>query len=630
MKDKNKENYNNEAIKYQKDLILDENFDKSKIKKISLFSLIKFCTKMLFYEKSLYIFILIITLFTFGVALFIPFATSSSLVVIVFDFYVLIYISSFLFLLLLRMCQFYFSRKVEDKTVFIVLSNHVSRFKYFITQIVIILFIAWLNIFFSWILINLFYNIFNVFQESEVILRKTTSFLVFSFLITFFLVCLIIFLSVFSNNQTTLVITTLILSFSFIANLPYQFIRAKEKSDVISFSSFGQEQSYRVSNIYESFDFINYVYNNKIKYNYLSNSLANFFINSSIAKDNFSRFDQNGNPNDSVMLRYNYWKSLGLIEEFEDNKNYSLENIQVNNFPGVADFSNNEIWNNNDYYNISFHFKNNFISIDQLKTLINQTNDIDKKNILLDFYNLNQQLIKDIYNFQLDKADLFDDFIKMAFNSNQNLNTSYICSTKNSSNCADFKSSYLISIYKKELLNDLYNGNESATYFALKPNQEQVKKLIKEDLYLPTMLTARVIENYFIDPISTFKTVTNLKVLKSNANWVEFTNRRQLFNIFTYLSPFYSVWTNYTYYSGFSWKDLWFSPYSTSSLNLYDQENLLLPYLVYDLKLDENGIIYNDVYDKKTEPFIFIIIIFIICSSCLVASAFKYNVIDLA
>ncbi|ASP28210.1 ABC transporter permease [Spiroplasma corruscae] len=608
---------------------LDKNSHKL-LKKVGALKLIYFCIKILLYEKSFLIYILIISLFSLSIAFTLPFFNNQALVVKVFDFYILIYISSFLFILILKTSNFFLGRKVEDKTIFIVLSNQISRSKYFITQFIIIILVSWINILFSYTIINILYLAFSEFRTRNVLVLKTATFLWFSFIFSFCLVSLIIFLSTIASSQVSLVITTLILSFSFIANLPLQFLKSKEESENILFSRYSSTQAYNISKLYEAFDLQNYIKNNKIKYNNISYKLNDFLLNSSATKDDFSSFDENGNPSEIVKERFNFWNDLGLISKNNENYKYKLTNIKVSLFPKINDFNNTTYWNSTDNYDISFELKNRFISIDELSNLISSTSNESNKKILSDIYNFTNNIIKQLYNLQKTMVTEFSDFIRYLFIND--IKNSFIINKNKSADTESikqFKASYLISIYKQFFLKDGLSSSNPTEYFVLKDNQEVVDNFIKNDMYFPLMLSARLLEEYLIDPVSIYKISTNFPVIKNEADYYEYLSRRSLFNIFTYLSPFYNIWSNYTLYSGYSYNDFWFSPYSESNIDLTYQENILLPYITYKFVINNNGIIDKESYLNYIDPYIFLIIAVLLSTIVVICSYYKFGKKDL-
>ncbi|AGR41178.1 hypothetical protein [Spiroplasma taiwanense] len=236
------------------------------------------------------------------------FVTQAALIV-AFNFYILLYVSCLLFILILRIVQFFYHNKIEDKIIFITLSNQVSRIKLFISIwiLILIIFVSNFTITFTVInLINLFANSLNV---NYLLLKITTTFLIYGIFCSIFLVNFIIFLIFIFSLQTTTVICTLLLSLTFIANLPMSFQQTNEKNMTINLQKNNGEIQVKLWKLYDSFYLQKYVNEGHIKYNYLSKWINdNFVANNYLVNDFFT---------DDISVHAkridNVWKPLGII-----------------------------------------------------------------------------------------------------------------------------------------------------------------------------------------------------------------------------------------------------------------------------------------------------------------------------
>ncbi|AKU79662.1 hypothetical protein [Spiroplasma turonicum] len=563
---------------------------------ISFFSLLKFSFKLIIFEKSFIILNLVIAIFSIIFSLSLGIINDEKSFVISYDYYILIFISSLMFIVILRILQFYFNRKVEDKTIYIAVSSQVSKSKYFITQWLVVIFFIFINVFISFIFTNLFYIFFNNFLISELVLRKSLTFFWYSFISCIFLANFILFLLLLSTPQMTMIFSTLILSFSFIANLPLKFIKTKEESSssILTFNN-SQEKTwiYTVSDIYEVLNLEKHINDGEIKYKYLSKALNDFLINNDMVKETFSN-------KTNVDIRINsFWKFYNLIKSND-------ESVKIRDTDFISTFYKQDgttpkeldSWNNKKV-SIELWLKNVFIDENSFYNIYLNEEDIDKKNVMEDIINFINDIKKTYMNLQTSFVLLFDDFVFV------DVNKSKLKQVENPETRVDFTDEYLKSVYKRFFK---YSSGPGSLILS---DTKDIESLVTEYLNFPLMIVSRILENYFINYITKFHNITNNYLIK-NDTYNEYKSRRKLFNIFTYLNPFFEMWSNYTYYSGFSNNDIWFNPNSDSKIYLEDQQNIFLPYVQYDLETNEENIIDPKLQYKIIKPFIYIFIQLII------------------
>ncbi|WP_146638041.1 hypothetical protein [Spiroplasma clarkii] len=89
---------------------------------------------------------------------------------------------------------------------------------------------------------------------------------------------------------------------------------------------------------------------------------------------------------------------------------------------------------------------------------------------------------------------------------------------------------------------------------------------------------------------------------------------------------------NYTYYSGFSYDDIWFNLRSTDAINLTEQTNLFLPYKTYTLKLNTTAagqqFIDKQTYNNYFNPLWYVGLQAIILCFTFGVSIYKFNKAD--
>ncbi|ALX70406.1 ABC transporter permease [Spiroplasma turonicum] len=592
---------------------------KKSITNVNCFKIIYFLFKNLLFDKTFIYFNIVTIAFSVLFSIYTSFLKDNSQVAIYFDFYALFFIGVVMFMLIIRINFYFFVRKTEDRTIFVTLSNVVSRlnllFSIYLCGLIIIL----SQVLFSFIFFNLMFSIFHF--DNSLILQKTFTFLWFAPLLLFCLSNFVIFLLIFFNNQVTMTFLTLLLTFTFVANLPLKFIKSSEETTILSFNNIknGKNQLYNVNDIYEALDLQNYINNNMIKFKYLSKFINNFLIspNNSIDKSELSN-DKN------KLLRSNLWTELGLI--VEDNQVAKINDVTFRKL----NYSNNEIpqnWvkdfmsNKNRHYDLTLSFNKRFININELNKLILNEKDDDKKLILNDLYKF-QEFINGYYtNLQSSFYSLFDDFI--FFNDKQSKIDAKPgeCSEQSNDCSADLKVEVLKANYVAMFAN-ISNNNDILFNDSI---SNDLERFVKQTLNYPLMIAIRLLENYFVSYTTTYKKIINSQLDLNNEDYKKYNSTRNIFTYFTIFSPFYGLWSNYTYYSGYSFDDLWFNPYSDSKIDLYSQQNIFMPYVQYNFIIDNDGKILPNTYDYFISPSSYIIFYLIITYIAIACSYWKFK-----
>ncbi|QVK07180.1 ABC transporter permease [Mycoplasma mycoides] len=569
---------------------LDDSLNLIKYKKIPFRKLIKFCLKNLIKERLFSILNILNILASILIGILLGFLKSGEKQVIIFNFYILFFTCCLLFVLILKMIQFFYNKNLEDKTTYIVLTNQVSRTKFFFSQYFLINLIILINIFLSFCFINLAYSIFNSFKYDSFILKMTLVYFLYNLFASFCLINFISMLMFLFSLQTTTIICTLLVSLCFVANIPLSFVKANERSYNIQFLDKNNKvEIFKLTDIYDTFTLNENILNSQIKYPYLSKYIYSYFIKNKFLKDQFS------NP-DNIDLRIKIWKDLGLVNDqkviIKENNLKLFSKPQENN-----KILNN--WNKNDLFNLQLVLNNTFISNQQLNLLIDKTTDINKKRILIDFKNFANEINSFFKtDLQTSKYDLLYDFLFLdnLKNSNYLIKTNDLKSEKYNLNKDDIKS-----IYEYELLGFNSDG------FKFFNSKNLINKLNFNLMYI-----ARILENYFIRYSSSYIMLSTSSVLKDQSDWSAYFNTRKKMRYFSYLNLYNGLWTFYTSNLGFYYNEIWFSPASDSYINLENQKNLFLGYLEYDLELLNNNIINPNTINNYTKPELYLIILLII------------------
>ncbi|QGS52221.1 ABC transporter permease [Spiroplasma tabanidicola] len=676
----------------------------SNVKNISLLSLIRFSFKILFFEKTFLIFIFIANLFSILVAVIFSFMKSGEMMNEVYDFYVIIFINVFMFLIIIRIINFYFVRKKDDKTIFIALSNHISRSKFFIAEYLTMFITIVFSVIFSYIIFNALYFFMHGFKVSEYVFHKTTYFLIFALIIVIALLNFIIFLILILGSQPTLIISTILMSLSFVANIPAKLVQSKYEALNLTINekdSSAIKTVISVKDIYESFNLQNSINTGKIKYKYLAKALNNYLTDFSSENPNDYNLKPNKDLASNLKNRYNnFWdQQLNVIDKTK--KDYKMSGkLSYLNSDMISSKTGN--WKITDQVDVNFSLGSTFKTTQQLQEMIaSEETSIEQKNILNDLLNFNQEIWTKIPNMLSDKSSLFKTYIwlygeelnspkvekfvkgeddkfdlnnlpqknlsdikleinqdlpnlKQIINSlnkantglnitendveidNQQTQTKTNCSIKAKSESENFKGSVNVS----------YNSIEQTNYVLKQENKESVvlaksdlisiynilmtgsrpdatnpsvglfdddtnslKEYINTNMNFPLMFTARILEEYFIPYTTNYYYLTTLN-LREDSNYVQFKKNLKIAEAISYLNPFYATWSYFTQYTGFYNDNIWFEYSNDSLINTRKQENIFLPYVIYNLKSDDSNVIIKDTYNKYFDPLYSLLIIF--------------------
>ncbi|ASP28552.1 ABC transporter permease [Spiroplasma corruscae] len=594
---------------------------------ISIIRFIKFIFLNLCFDKTFIYFNISTFFFSFIFALYSSFLTSNSDISILFDFYTLFFIGVIMFLQVIRVCYYLFIRKSEDKTLFIIVSNTMSRLKFFITIFFVNLILILFQVLFSFIIFNLFNILINHNNLSDnIILQKTSTFIWFASTILTILCDFVVFLFIIVKSQAAMTILTLLLAFTFVANLPLRYLKTSEEVKTLSFDG-GQE--YNVPQVYEAFDLQNRINKGNIKYKYLSSYINNFYLN-----NNGLLYDDDFTTDPLKSSRLNLWEELGVIVDKNDPNSYGQFNYAFNNLK-LKNTNNSEIpyaWRSDanssepiNRYSIQLVINKRYINQNELLSLYNNAKDNTKALIIKDIYDFSNQIISSIVNYQKSLYLLYQNFSLI------DLNNSFIV-PKSSSGYSDkinLKEEYWNSTYNYNFYPNGTKINDVVFYDS--EEDGSLKQFINEVLSNPVFFATRLVEKYFLSDTNTYKNILEKKLLKNNENYTKYISSRNFFNWFSMISPFYSLWSSYTYFSGNSANDIWFSltNYDIPSIVFDAQDNIFLPYVQYTLQTDTSDFLYKNNYDKFIKPDLFIYLYLIVTFILLYIAYYKFRRIDI-
>ncbi|WP_339030630.1 ABC transporter permease [Spiroplasma endosymbiont of Cantharis nigra] len=552
--------------------------------------IIKYSFKSIIKERSFIIFNGLYLLFSLLIAIYSVFQRNNSSFLLIFDYYVLLTIFIILFILCLRLAQYFYVVKRDDKTLNIIVTQQLSRAKLFSYQFIAFILLMFFNISITYLLINLINMLFLV-QVNFFLLRVTTTYFVYAFISCLFLINFFLLISLFASIQVSTIIATLILASSFISNLPYTFLIQGEENKSITFSYKNANTVMSVNEIYDSYNLKNHVLNKRIKYSNLSFEIYNNFIDNQFETDPNS-INNNFSNASSIEKRINFWLDLGIIEEKQQIVELSepTKIIAVNNSSQLSKWKGDEV-------NLKFELKYRFLTVEELENKIKANSfSKEKEQIIKEFIEFTNFITKINNNFQDKFYNLFDVFIFL--NEKDNIEKNYI---KNVTKPEE----------EKMLLNDKNIVEIYQSYFSFSDNKlrlesSKVSNLIQETLFFPTMLSIRILENYFIRYTNNMVIFENSSVIK-NENWKKYIKSRNLYNISFQLNFISNMLQNYTYFGGRSYDHIWFEPESSSKIYFNKQDNLFISQPSYVFKIDSDYKLDSQTYNNFIEPYYYVI-----------------------
>ncbi|WP_342259160.1 hypothetical protein [Spiroplasma endosymbiont of Dioctria linearis] len=610
---------------------------------ISFFTIFKFQLKSIFREKTFMIMYLISISLSTLLGLVIMIFKTSDMKVIIFNYYVLIHTCAIVILISMRLLNYFFYIKKTDKTINIISTQHLKRSKLFIVTNIVI----W---FYCFILFTINYLIITITNFGNgVVFKISTVYTLYLFLIIILLSNFILFLLAVLSPQATVIIVTLIMSFSFISALPYQFLKTSEKSKNINFSGETGNVILRVDSIYDAFDLVSYVNKSQIAYPNLSKYIIDNFLNQQYRISTIS-------TEENINNRKNLWNDLGIISDKPVKIRFDAK---ISSVPFDSEISD---WKFDDQIRLETYLKYKFISTKQLKDIIDKSdpnlideNGYNKFKILSELLEFNDFINSYTNSFQEKFYYLFDDYIQLETCDKNNIgecwnsideqgNTKiekngYIELIKSMDGRNEtkptkrgFKMSYLKEIYQNHFMNlnglkiqHSYGENIIETDMDDNYNSEQN---LYNSIYNPLMFTTRILEDYFINYSSNYVIATNYKINESSKEWIDYLNSRKVYNTLFHFNFLSNVFVNYTYYAGMSDNDIWFDSDLKSNILLDSQKNFLLPYKTYDLII-KNGLIDPNSYDSGMKTYFYLLIQIVISLFLYLIAFYKFNSSDL-
>ncbi|WP_339033473.1 ABC transporter permease [Spiroplasma endosymbiont of Cantharis rufa] len=574
--------------------------------------IIKFSFKLIMKERSFIIFNGLYLLFSLFIGIYSVVQKDASNFLMIFDYYVLLTIFVILFILCLRLTQYFYVVKRDDKTMNIIITQQVSRKKLFSYQFIAFILLIFINLFISYLLINII-NMAFLFKFNFLLLKITTVYLLYSFISCFFLINFFLLISLFTNIQVSTIVATLILSSTFISNLPYTFLIQGEENKKISLNYKGSNTVFAVNEIYDSYDLKKHVLNDQLKYPNLSLSIYEDFLKNKYETDPNS-LTNNFDTDNNIQNRLQFWIDMGIVENRTTTIGLTepAKIVSTNNNSSLSDWKGDEV-------TFQFELKYRFLSVEELENKISNDNlDNNYKIVLEEFISFTKFINSKFNDIQSKFYNLFDVFI--LFDNKENIDKNYI---KNETNPERenilFDNKSLVEVYQSYFS---YSNNK------LMIESAKVEKLIEEKLFFPTMLSARILENYFIRYTNNMVIFENSTVVKDE-NWIKYSKSRNNYNLFFQLNFISNMVQNYIYYGGRNYDDMWFEPESSSKIFFNKQDNLFMAKPSYTFKLDSENKIKEDTYNNFIAPYFYMVLQFAISIINYYVAKNKFKKLDL-
>ncbi|WP_339020262.1 hypothetical protein [Spiroplasma endosymbiont of Atherix ibis] len=560
-------------------------------KKIPLTWIIKFNFRMVFKEKSFIVLNLIFLIFTIFISIFSAFEKNNAFFLKFYDYYLLIGVFVNLFLICLRLVQFFYISKVNDKTLNIQVVQQISRKKLFLYNYFTFILLTFIICLIPFILLNSI-NYLSYLKFSWFMFRISSTFFVYSFASCLCFIGFFSMITLFSNIQVSTIMATLIMSITFISNLPYLFLKQWEDHKTLKLNYYSDASSStltkKVNMIYDSYDLKKQVLNGQIRFPDLSLEIFKNFIENKYVTD--TRASTSFELSESIQKRIEFWRTIGVIEEQPSTiyLDHPTEIISINkNFEDLALWINKKV-------TFKFNLKYKFLSIEEIQEKINNTQEPNLKKVLTQFIEYTNYIFQYKTDFKFFTNSFFSDFI--LFDDKDDKNVNWI---ENEITNEKF-------LFEPKNLVDIYQYYYSPADHKLGLEIESSKDLIENKLFFKTMLSMHLLENYFLMYTDNLTILNDSKIV-SGDEWNEYEKSRDIYNYLLNLNFTSNVLQNYRYFGGESYEDIWFEPDARNKISFNKQDNLFLAKPSYKFKLDSYNKIIGDTYNNFIPPYYYAI-----------------------
>lgn len=513
------------------------------------FELILFKINHSFVTIFLFLFSLLLSLFTPLILFSLKLSVDSFITI--FQYYIMIFYSIILFIFVLMNGIKIFGTQIEDSSFLLLLTKPYSRKNIIVTQYIALFFMNFIFILLNVLILIVSGGIsgftFNNLYYLKFYVITILKLFVFAFLFSILVIVGVVTLLALIRSQSVFLIFIIFCSLFLLGGLPYSLTNVKTDNIILSFKN---QESYSVRQIKNSILFRENLKKNLIKYPNLTNAIFDFYC-----KLDASELNDVNNKN-VINKRIDFFKDLGLIDK----------NPVVKNFEGNAlvwkpvKYQNNtiiiQITFNSYFQDLNFlksHLSNNKIFQDLLKIINNYESECKSINTFMITQKSKAPTLLTYDN------DISKTFIKIKGQTNEKLNSNEIKDI--------FFSDYEYQFNFRHEFNDMF--------------------------YNPVYYVIRTVEDYICTQVKTYSNVTNndLTLNKNYKQYINPVNTYQILNKINIIEHWNQLWTYFMGYYG----DFWFDTYALSNIDFDSQKNNLFSYHDFKLTLLNNKINTNKV-----------------------------------
>ncbi len=525
------------------------------VEKANLGKLLEFIFIKVYYSFiTVFLFILSIFISLTISIVFFTLKLSSNTFFIIFQYYIMILYSIFLFIFALMNSIKLFGTQFEDNSFLLILTRPYSRKVIILSQYFVLFLSSLFFIVSNIITLLVFGGIIGVILKIIyikfyilIILKLFLFLLFFSILVTNGSVAMLAFFS----SEKVFLIFVIFCSLFLLGGLPSSLILNKTENLPISFKE--GVGPYLVKQIKEAMLFNKYYKMGLIRYPNLTKDIADFY--NSLTIDEL----QNINKKEVISKRQDFYKKEGFLLNSSFNSGEMEGKIDVWN--GHNDFNGKTV-------KIVLVFNKYFINLKELKQKIEESNNDTQKDLFQLYEDYNNEF--EINNFCYLQKSKIPDLLEY------DLAKSYVEEGSN----------------KKTLTSDDWTRAFKDGGYYVKFSSPLRNKY--DNLFFnPIYILLRTVEDYIYNQIWIYYQVKSEKVL-NDENFIAFKNNMNLYtliNYFNFIEHWNQMWTNYMGCYG----NFWFKPLALSSIDFNVQKNTLFSYpdftfhLNSEYKIDVNN-----------------------------------------
>ncbi|PPE05720.1 hypothetical protein [Williamsoniiplasma lucivorax] len=547
------------------------NKKKHKNRKVNLYHLTKYFTKLILVDKA---FLALSAIFVALTCVFAILVSTSEQKIVMLNWYFLINVV-LLFVLLTRLVTYFLHNKFADQTLTIILQQKTPRIFVFTS--------IWLSIFLITTLLQCATSalIIGINVNNLPAVRYLFINLVMQVVSIIFIMAFISLITMLLKQQIISIILSFILLSIFLASLPQQLFNSKmETINITLVKEDKSEIRYKASEINHAFVLNENIKKGQIKFPHLSKYINDFYVNNKFTRSNYDE-------KEVLQNRLKMWNELGIINpntetlliDGKDNIDLKIKSVKLKEMVQDDKFTNKDV------VNVSLTFKNAFKSIKDINQVYKQTTNKKHKLVLKDlieffgYYNTylkttlpkNATVEKVEHEFWKLNFREFGKYLSLQIGTEADSNSIL----KNDKAQKTIDNSlflpYFVNNYYSQSKNDLllfYNDVFDDQVYA----QNYINLMNAFEKKMHTELFMRVLEENFINQTSDYVTITNAAIVNDQnyRDYVNYVDNHQLLT--TLLFPA-SINSFFEEKAGKEWNKYWFALNTRSTIDFTNQDN---------------------------------------------------------